>query len=37
MKKQQHIAGFREVKENMSTVRIEALKREAAAIPMQPA
>jgi ribonucleoside-diphosphate reductase alpha chain len=37
MKKQKHIAGFREVKEHMSTVRIEALNREAAAIPMQPA
>jgi ribonucleoside-diphosphate reductase alpha chain len=37
MKKQRHIAGFREDRKNMSTVRIEALNREIAAIPMQPA
>src|SRR6185369_17479315 len=37
MKKQRHIAGFREDNKNMSTVRIEALNRDAAAIPMQPA
>jgi len=37
MKKQRHIAGFREDKEKMSTVRVEALSREAAEIPMQPA
>jgi len=37
MKKQRHIAGFREDKDKMSTVRVEALNREAAEIPMQPA
>jgi len=37
MKKQKHIAGFREGKNKMSTVRIEALNRDAAEIPMQPA
>jgi ribonucleoside-diphosphate reductase alpha chain len=37
MKKQRHKAGFREDKEHMSTVRIEALNRDTAAIPMQPA
>jgi len=37
MKKQRHIAGFREDNKNISMVRIEALNRDAAAIPMQPA
>ena len=38
MKKQRHIATFREDDKKMSTVRIEALNRDAAApIPMQPA
>ncbi|MBS0438429.1 MAG: hypothetical protein JSS33_03370, partial [Proteobacteria bacterium] len=38
MKKQRHIATLRESNKKMSTVRIEALNRDAAApIPMQPA